>query len=158
VAAGLLLAVAGETDVDRQLACGRELRRRLGEHVELALVVDDAACVQPLAALLQGERIRLPELERVGRLDVDVPVDEHRRSRAVRGDEVAEDQRLCVGRDDLGRAAGNADEAGQPFRRPRHVGLALGIGADARDRQQLGELVEPGLGHGARVYANEAKT
>ena len=40
VAAGLLLAVAAEPDVDRQLAGLRKLARRRQQHVELALVVD----------------------------------------------------------------------------------------------------------------------
>ena len=43
VPAGLLLAVAAEADVDRQLAGLRELARGDEQHVELPLVVDRAA-------------------------------------------------------------------------------------------------------------------
>src|SRR5262249_60670799 len=82
--AGLLLRVAGEADVHGQLAGRRQLRGRLGEHVELALVVDDAPAEEPAVALGERERIRVPELERIRRLDVDVAVDEHRDARAVR--------------------------------------------------------------------------
>src|SRR5262249_23115969 len=41
----------------------------------------------------------------------------------------------------------------EPWRRGGDVRLALGVCADARDRDQLGELVEPLLGHGGGVYA-----
>ena len=84
VAAGLLLAVAAEADVDRQLAGLRELARGGEQHVELALVVDRAAAVEVVAADLGLERVRLPELERVGRLHVEVPVAEDRRRRRRR--------------------------------------------------------------------------
>ena len=50
VAAGLLLAVADEANVDRQLAGPRELLGRLQQRIELALVVGDAARVEPAVA------------------------------------------------------------------------------------------------------------
>src|SRR5581483_9627435 len=68
VAADLLLAVAAEADVHRQLAGERELARRGELHVEEALVVDGAAAVEVLTADLRLERRRLPELQRVRRL------------------------------------------------------------------------------------------
>jgi hypothetical protein len=154
VAARLLLAVAGEANVDRQLTCRGQLGRGLHEHVQLTLVVDDPARVEPFAALLEREGVGLPEVERVGRLDVDVPVDEHgRRARAVGGGgQVAEDQRVRVCLDHLCRAACPAHELRQPLRGVADVAGARRVGADARDAQQLGELVEPGLGHGRGVY------
>ena len=140
------------------LRASGEVRRRLGQHVQLSLVVGDAAAVDPLAALLEREGIGLPELERIGRLDVHVPVDKYRRDLTrgltpgpVRSGQVAEDQRVRLGLDDLGRAAGRAHERGQPLRRVVDVPGAGGVGADAGDAQQLGELVEPGLSHGAAV-------
>ena len=151
VAAALLLGVAGHPDVDRELTGRREIGRGLQQDVQLALVVHDAARVEPAVALLERIRIRLPELERVRRLDVDVPVDEHRGRRAVRRRDVADDQRLCVGRDDFGCPARPAHELGEPVGGGPHVPGALRVGADARNPNQLGELVEPGLSHGGRV-------
>ena len=57
VAAGLLLAVAAEADVDRQLAGPRELARAGEQHVQLALVVDRAAPVEVAVADLGLERV-----------------------------------------------------------------------------------------------------
>ncbi len=79
VAADLFLAVAREAQVDRQPAFGREQLRALEQRPELALVVRDAARVQPLAAHGRLERLALPELERRRRLHVEVAVDEDRR-------------------------------------------------------------------------------
>ena len=84
VAPHLLLAVARDAQVDRELARGREQLRRLEEHVQLALVVDDAAAEEPTVALDELERLGLPELERIGRLDVEVPVAEDRRRASPR--------------------------------------------------------------------------
>ena len=117
VAAGLLLAVAGEAEVDRERALGGELLRRLQQQVELALVVGDAAPVEPLVADRRLERLALPELERVGRLHVEVPVAEDGR-RLVgpgRGADLADRERLPLPVDDLGCAAGGADVLAQPF-------------------------------------------
>jgi len=49
--AGLLLAVAGEADVDRQFAGLGEPASRAQQQVELALVVGDAAGVEVLARI-----------------------------------------------------------------------------------------------------------
>ena len=149
VAAGLLLGVAAHAHVDGKLSRGGELGSRLDQHVELALVVGDAAAEEPAVALLERERVRLPELERVGRLDVDVAVDHDRRPSAVRGGQVADDQRLRLGRDDLGGAAGSADELGEPLgRAPDVVRAAPGSALTLGMRDQLRQLVEPGLRHG----------
>ena len=115
--AGLLLAVAAEADVHRQLARARELARRGEQHVELALVVDGAAAVQVVAADLRLERVALPQLERVGRLDVEVAVADHRRRAlgAVRGAQLADRERLPVPVDHLALAAGLADEVAHPL-------------------------------------------
>ena len=83
VAAGLLLAVAADPQVDGQLAAGAQLLRRLQEHEELALVVGDAASVEPFVAKRRFERVGLPQLERRRRLDVEVPVTDDGRRVAV---------------------------------------------------------------------------
>ncbi len=100
-----------------QLACARELARGVEQHVELALVVDRAASVEVVVADLGLERIRVPELERVGRLHVEVPVAEDRRRRVGvrRGAELADRERLAVPVDELALAAGVADEGCRPI-------------------------------------------
>ncbi len=77
--AGLFLTVATEPDVDRQLTRSGELACRGEQHVELAFVVDRSAAVEIAVSDLRLERRRLPELERIGRLHVEVPVAEHGR-------------------------------------------------------------------------------
>ena len=120
VAADLLLAVARDADVDRQRALGGEQRRRLQQQVELALVVGDAACVEPLVPDRRLERRALPQLERRRRLDVEVAVDEHcRRGVGVgRRAQLADRERPLAVVDELALAAGAAHEIAQP-RRPR---------------------------------------
>ena len=79
VAADLLLAVGDDSDVHGQRVLLAKQLGRLEEREELSLVVGDAARVVPAVALGELERRRLPELERRGRLDVEVSVDHHRR-------------------------------------------------------------------------------
>ena len=83
VAPDLLLAVEGEADVHRQRTLVGELPRRLDEHEHVPLVVGDAAGVELAVASGQLERRGIPELERVGRLHVEVRIREDRR-RGVR--------------------------------------------------------------------------
>ena len=83
MAAGLLLPVAADPQVDGQLVAGAQLLRRLQEHEELALVVGDAASVEPFVAKRRFERVGLPQLERRRRLDVEVPVTDDGRRVAV---------------------------------------------------------------------------
>ena len=64
-AADLLLAVAGEAHVHRQLTRLGEQFRRLHQPEELPLVVGDPPRVEPSVAAAELERLRLPELERV---------------------------------------------------------------------------------------------
>ena len=65
-----------EADVDRQLAVAGEVRGGPKQRPQLALVVGDAARVEPAVAHLGRERIALPQLERRRRLDVEVAVTE----------------------------------------------------------------------------------
>ena len=109
----------------------------------MRLVVGDAAGDELAVALDERPRIGLPELEGIGRLDVEMRVGEHRR-RAVpgRGGDVADDERAPVPLLDLGRAAGRRDPRRDPVRGRADVAAALGVGADGRDRDQLGEVVD----------------
>ena len=57
--------------------------------------------------------------------------------------------------DQVGLAAHPTHEGGYPLGGPAHVVLALGIGADRRDAEELRELFHPlrgNLGHDGRVY------
>ena len=121
VAPGLLLPVAGEAHIDRQIACLRERSRARQQHVELALVVGDAPTVESIAPDLRLERRRFPEVERIGWLHVEVPVAEHRGRRVcvARCANLAHGQRLAVPVDDLTGPAGSADQIADPFARAR---------------------------------------
>ena len=125
------------------------------QHVELALVVDGAAAVQIVAADLRLERVALPQLERVGRLHVEVPVADHRRRalRSARRAQLADRERLAVPVDHLALAARLADQRAHPLRRPLDVGGVRGVRADRGDAEELRELVEP-VGHGAGERTN----
>ena len=157
VAADLLLTVGDDSDVHGQRVLLSKQLGRLQEREELALVVGDAARVVPAVALGELERRRLPEVERGGRLDVVVPVDHHGRRIAaavrVRRD-VADDQFSLPVLDELGLTACALDEVAHPFRRAAHVGFMSRVGTDARDRDELAQLVNPGLLHGRRVYVD----
>jgi len=59
------------------------------------------------------------------------------------------DQRTLAERRHLRLAAGALHEIGEPLRRPHDVLPVRGVGAHRRDRDELPELVEPGLVHGA---------
>ena len=130
-----------DADVHGQRVLLAKQLGRLQEREELALVVGDPACVVPAVALVELERRRLPELERRGRLDVEVPVDHHRRRIAaavrIRGD-VADDELALSEPDELRLAAAALDEVAHPFRRAAHVvlcagsALTLGIAMNSR--------------------------
>ena len=158
MAAGLLLAVAAEADVHGQLAGARQLTRRREEHVELALVVDRAAPVEVLTADLRLERRRIPQLERVGRLHVEVSVAEDGRGVAApgrtvfRGTDLADRERLAVPVDELTLAACAPDERADPLAGALDVACVRRVRADRGDADELRELVEPGL---VRHYGGE---
>ncbi len=142
VAADLLFAVAGESDVDGELArCGETLGG-LQQHVQLPLVVGDAAGVEPAVALHELERRRLPLIERVGGLHVEVPVAEDGRGAlgARRGLHLADHERPLAPRHHVGLAAHRTHPGRHPLRRFRDVALVCGVGADGGDRDQLREL------------------
>ncbi len=148
LATDLLLAVGDDADVDRQRALGGEQAGCVQQHPELALVIRHAAGIQPLAADRRLERVRLPELQRRRRLDVEVPVAEDRRGvgGVARSGDLADDERPLPVRDELGLAAAAANLVRDPLGRMLEVVLVRGVGAHRGDAQQLGELVEPALG------------
>ncbi|HET6507364.1 MAG TPA: hypothetical protein VFG42_11305, partial [Baekduia sp.] len=76
LAAGLLLALDRDADVDGQLAGGREVAGGGRQRQEVALVVGGAARVDAPVADGRLERRRVPEVERLGALDVVVAVDQ----------------------------------------------------------------------------------
>ena len=147
LAADLLLAVRDDADVDRKRALGREQAGGVQEHPELPLVVGHPARVQPLVADRRLERIRLPELERRRRLDVEMAVAEDRRGalRSRRGADLADDQRPLAVRHELRLAAAAPDLVGDPLGGTNQVVGVRRIGAHGLDAQQLAELVEPVL-------------
>ena len=128
-----------------------ETLRRLEQDEHLPLVVGDASRVRPLVLDRQLVRLRLPELERRRRLHVEVAV--HERSRCVvwilRRAKVAERELLLAERRQLGSAARAPDEIAHPLAGPLDVFAVRRIRAHARDREELLQLVTPGLVHGA---------
>ncbi len=126
--ADLLLRVEREAHVHRELARCSELARGFDEHEQLSLVVRDPSCVEPAVALRQLERRRLPELEWVRGLHVEV--------------RVGEDGRRRVG---VLRCAHLADHE-RPAAVPRHHIRLAACGSDALGDPVRGRLDVPGVG------------
>ena len=120
VAADLLFAVAAEADVHGQLALQRQLAGGGELHVEVALVVDRAAAVEVVAADLGLEGRRVPQLERVRRLHVEVAVAEDGRRvvGARRRADLADHERALPPGDELARRRRNLGRGRAPTRRP----------------------------------------
>ena len=157
VAADLLLTVEGDPDVHRQPALARKLLGGLQEEIGVPLVVDRPATVDPAVAHDRLERRRLPELERIRRLDVEVAIEEHcRRIRSTaRCGDLTDGERLLIRVDQRGVTAGAAHKFTEPLARSPNVSSVSWIGTDARNPNPLEQLVEPsriGLaGHGAHL-------
>ena len=159
VTADLLLAVAREAQVDGQRIRLDELLRCLQQDEELALVVGDAARVRPLVLDRELERLALPEVERGRRLDVEVPV--HEDGRGVLGVgrrwDVAQGELLLPERRQIGGAADAPDEVAHPLPCLLDVLPVRRIRAHGGNREEFTEFVAPGLVHGARLYASNAR-
>ena len=109
----------------------------------MRLVVGDTTRDELAVALDERPGIGLPELERVGWLDVEMRVGEDGRCAVPgRGGDAADDERAPVSLLDLGRAAGRHDPRGDPLRRRADVAAALRVGADRRNRDQLGKVLD----------------
>ena len=148
VAADLLFAVEREADVDRQLAGGCELTHGLDEQEHVPLVIRDPARVETAVALRELERRRLPEIERVLRLNVEVRVAEHRRRRlgTLRGRHLTDDERSRAPRNELGRSTGGVDLLRDPFGGRHDVCRVRRVGAHRRNCDELGELIAERVG------------
>ncbi len=161
VAADLLLAVERKAHVDRKRALGGELPNCLDEEEQVPLVVGDPARVETAVAPSELEGRRLPQLERVGWLDVEVRVAEDRR-RVLRGRgsrNLADDERPLAPRHELDAPARAANVARHPLRGSGDVGCVRRIGAHGRDRDELGELIPERVGrrrHG-REFSQAAR-
>ena len=147
VGAQLLLALDQHPDVARERPVDREQRLDRRERREdLALVVGDAARVEAAVAHLGLERRRGPELVRRRGLDVVVAVDEDGR-RALGVEPLAVDDRVAARLEQADALEADPLEvAEEPPRSGVHVGGVLGRGADARDAQELAQLVDVPVG------------
>ena len=150
--AALLLALDDEVDVERRHAVGIA-RGLVGleQAVDLALVVGGAAAVEAPLAHGGVERRRLPLLERIGRLDVIVPVDEQRglprHPRALRPHDG-----MSFSLDEVHHGAAQAAElVHQPHGGAPAVGRMGRERTHARDRKELGQLGE----HAGLLAAHE---
>src|SRR5450759_1237204 len=141
--ADLLLAVADKTDIDRQSVLTGERAGRLEQHEELPLVIRAATPVEPAVPLDEREGLRLPELEWIDCLNVEMPVAEHGgRLAPAGGGDLGDDERLPLPADPLGRAARFADLAHEPVAGALDIGGAGRIGAHARDGDPLRQLCQ----------------
>ena len=156
VPADLLLAVEGEADVHGQRAFLGQLPHGLDEDEHVPLVVGDPTRVEPAVPVGELERRRLPQVERVGRLHVEVRVAENRRRRlgALRSGHLADDERSRAPRHELRAPARPSNLVRHPLRRGDDVGGVACVRAHGRDRDELGELVTECCvrRHGRAVY------
>src|SRR6185437_6910674 len=142
-AADLLLALEHALDVDGQRAHrGKERFGNLDRQEHRALVVGDAARVDAAVAQCRRKGRALPLLQRIGRLDIIMSIYQNRH--LARGAEpFAVDDRVAGGRHraDVERAGGG-ELGGHPAAGGGDVARVRGVGADARDRRELDQLVE----------------
>ena len=111
---------------------------QMREH--LALVVGGAAGVEVAVADGRLERGREPRLERLGRLDVVMAVDQDRRLAGCT-QPLGIDDRVLLGFDQLGLEAHGRQVVADQGRGPARVGVVVGLGADARNPDQGLELL-----------------
>ena len=79
----LLLSLKDELDVMLESTLAYHELESLDMHEELSLVIVCSTCVNSSIADLRLERIRVPELDRIYRLNVIVAVNEHCRKRRI---------------------------------------------------------------------------
>jgi hypothetical protein len=137
--------------------------RAQAEQVEqqLSLVVGRAAGEQVLATHRGLERRGHPQLQRVDRLDVVMPVDEHGRRVRLGGRPLGEDRRHAARVPHLdGGEPVPAERVGQPAGAAPDVRRVGGVGADRRDAQprvQIGVQRAP-VGPDVLPFADHAMT
>ncbi len=137
----LLVALDDELHVHGQAAASLDHGFDAGDlRVVLPLVVVGAA--RPDRAILDPglEGWMLPELDRVDRLNVHVPVDQDRGSVGIH-DPLGEESGMRPGRPDLGLESKRFELPLVELQRRRDVLVVLLVGADARNAQELEQLV-----------------
>jgi hypothetical protein len=128
-----------ETKIDRRPA-GRLDRLQQAEH--LSLVVGRAARVQPAIADRRLERRRGPLVERIGRLDVVMTVDEQRRRPRHVGPRAPDDgMRLAAEEFDV-PASEPPQLGGHPLRGGAAVGIVSGQRRNGRNAEELTQLTQ----------------
>ena len=153
-AADLLLALYDERQVARQLGAGLEIRLdRLEMGEVLALVVAGAAREEVAAAKRRLERRAVPQLERLGRLNVVVAVHEKVRLGAVaparRG---GSDDRVAAGPVHARLEAKRLGVTGEPAGAVGHVFFVRALRRHAGEAQILDQLVDEPLPVGIDVF------
>ena len=148
----LLLALEHEPQVDRQTpAAGQERLDGLQEDRDVALVVARPAGEHPAVDDDRIERRRRPLVDRIGRLDVVVAVDDDRR-RPGRMEPVGVDDGVAAGRRGLGVVhSDRAESLGQPVGRALAVGGVDRLGRHAGDPQEREVVLETALLVGVEV-------
>ena len=149
----LLVALEDDPHVDGQVADA--LQPRLGGaevHVELALVVAGATRVQDVVLVPRLERRPDPLVERIGRLDVVVAVDQDGGLVRSGMEPVGGDHRVAAG---IGQAgvfeADRGEMVRDPLRRPAHLVLLGRIGTDRFHPEELVQAAEMLIGVIAQV-------
>ncbi len=149
----LLVTLEEEAEVERQPARATQPGLgRLEVHEELALVIARSARIQDVVLVARLERRPYPLVQRVGRLDVVVAVDERGRGVGTGVQPIGGHDRVAAGIGDgdvLGADAGQL--VGDPLRRPSHVVTTGRIGTDRGDAQELVEAGEVLVGVLAQV-------
>ena len=121
----------------------RATPRRRGVHVQLALVVAGAARVQDVVLVPRLERRPDPLVERIGRLDVVVAVDQDGGLVRPGVEPVGGDHRVAAGIGQAGVVEADGREVVRdPLRCPAHLVLLGRIGADRFHPQELVEALE----------------
>ena len=145
--AALLLSLEDEADVEGRLAV-RVHHGLVGlqETEDLSLVVRRAAGVELAVADGGRERRRVPFLDRIGRLDVVVAVDQERRAAGDDGP-LGPDHRMPVALDQVHHRAAQPGQLGaEPVGGAAGVLGMCGEGAHAGNGEEVGELLQqPGL-------------
>src|SRR4051794_12779213 len=128
---GFLFAVAAEANVHRKLACLRELAGGREKHVERPLVVDCAAAIDIAVTDLGLEGVAFPQLERVWRRHIEMPIAEDRRRVAtVRCAYFPDRERLAVPVDEFALTARLAHPRADPLARTFDIVSMCGVAAD----------------------------
>jgi hypothetical protein len=107
---------------------------------QLAFVVRGPASIDIAITAGRLERWANPFLQRLGRLNIVMPIDQGRRS-AWHRRRFGIHQRMPGRGNHFGRKPHVAKLIGHPVGRMVHVVLAVGVGTDARNPQELAQLL-----------------